>query len=292
MALVAVALLAASCARERAPVYTPHENLLSVAAEFELLSAKDPYRDPPGEILTGQDVSRATLVRLANYASLHPGRFAPETAALRARAIERLRDFQSARDAYLEAAAYETEIAEDCRARAAILEKLLAARATIEESPGLEETLLLLSDSATALRRLASEADKPLYRSLALAEAEQAEVMRAEILANNRWVLKDGEARALDALAALTRDHAESHRALSHALRLARFHRQLAEEEARVSPPGTLEFDRRYFVENVDAALDLLHRVSQADGRPERLVATYELDTVLALREMVLEQAD
>ncbi|MBI5154758.1 hypothetical protein HZA57_05930 [Candidatus Poribacteria bacterium] len=294
--LAALLLLSAlaGCGRGRYPAYSPHENLLSVAAEFELLASKDPYRDEAPDELTGRNIARATLVRLANYASLHPGRFAPEVLVLRARAYELLQDYESARRSYLEAAEFDSPLGEDCVRRAALLDELLALGRLAAEASTIEDQPEALTRQATALRRFAErQAEKePLYSSLALVEAEQAEVSRAELLAANRWLLPDGEQQAIEAFEALVRDHQTSHRSLEHALRLARLYREFAEEEARLHPPRTLSFRAERFATLVDQCTEILYRVSQADGHAERLVAQHELDAVLALREMVMERAD
>jgi hypothetical protein len=292
-AVAALGVLAGACSRTTHPPYSPHENILSIAAEYQLLAAQDPYAKPNAEDLTGQDIARATLVRLANYESLHPGRFTPEVQVLKARAFERLHDYESARAAYREAAEYDTELRGDCTRRIGVLDELLRlTRIARQDAQSLEGTLGLLREQAAEFRRFAGAQEDAFYASLARVEAEQAETTRAELVAANRWLLPDGETQALDGFNTLVADHTGSKRALEHALRLARFHRELAEEEVRLHPPGTLDFDRTRFLRHVDAALDLVYRVSQADGRPERLVASHELDTLLALREMVLARAD
>lgn len=293
--LFAAALLlagAAGCGRAKFQPVSPHETLLSIAAEFELLAARDPYVDPPAVELTGQHIARATLVRLANYRSLYPGRFTPEVLVLEGRAYERLADFESARRAFLEAAEEETALGEVALRRAAHLERLLEARHPPTRSGSLEDLLRSLQEQARACLRLAEEFDDPLYAALARVEAEQAQVRRAELLAVNRWVLPDGEAQALEAFRQLLATHSRSHRALEHALRLARYHRELAEEEIRMHPPGTIDFDRARVIGLIDQSLDLLYRVSQADGREERILAAKELDAVIALRELVIARSE
>ncbi|MDK2970487.1 MAG: hypothetical protein PWP23_242 [Candidatus Sumerlaeota bacterium] len=291
---VAACVLLAACGgnKARLAAYSPHENLLSIAAEFELLDARDPYAHYPAEELTGHNIARATLVRLANYSALHPGRFAPEVLVLKARAYERLGDYEGARRAYREAATYDSPLKEDALRRAALDERLLAIRQLDAGSKTLEDSLRSLQRQAEAFRKLATEIEDAEYQALARVEAESAEVQRAEMLAANRWVLPDGEAQALEALRTIVANHSESRRGLEHALRLARFQRELAEEEARLNPPETLEFraDRAFAL--LDDSLEILYRVSQADGRPERLVAARELDAVLALKEMLRSRAD
>lgn len=289
----AIALPAAGCrGLQRLPEFSPHETLLSIAAEFELLAVEDPYREAPRQVLTGQNAARATLVRLANYESLHPDRFPPETAMLRAKAYEHLRDFPSAVLAYEEAASYDSPLRAECLRRVGILRRFLEIEEALADAESLDEVLETLAEQAARYRSLAQDLGPGIHRALALAEAEQAEVVRAELAAANRWVLEDGEARAEALLAALFRDHADSHRALAHALRLADYHFEVGREHSRLNPPYTLEFDRGLFVARMDAALDLYYRVSQADGRPERLEAQHRLDAALAFRDAVLARAE
>ncbi|MBX3729563.1 MAG: hypothetical protein KF858_10300 [Candidatus Sumerlaeia bacterium] len=288
-----IGLLLGACARTRSgpDAYSPHENLLSIAAEFELLASRDPYAQHPAVELTGQNIARATLVRLANYGTLHPGRFAPEVLTLKGRAYERLGDYEGARRAYIEAAEFDTPLREDCLRRAALDERLLAVRESAGRMATIEEMLRTLQRQAAEFNRLAQEWSDPEYRAYARVEAESTEVRRAELLVAGRWLLADGETQALEALRDLVAAHSGSRRGLEHALRLARYCRELAEEEMRLHPPETLDFNADRARRLLDESLDILQRVSQADGRPERLLAARELDAVLALRDLLERRA-
>ena len=293
LALVLLLLLGvAGCGgRSATPAYSPHENLLSIAAEFELLASRDPYREPVSRDLTGQAIHRATLLRLGAYEELHPGRLAPEVLVYKARALELLGDYMSARRHYEDAAEYDTELRGYANSRVQKLDRLLVALAPPPATNDLMEVLLHLEDQGRELRELAATFDEPLYRSLAMREAEEAEVRRAEMMAVNRFLLPDGERQAQLAFEELVANHRRSARAMEHALRLARYHRELAEEEVRLNPPERLGFSADRFRRHYEAASDLLYRISQADGRPERLVARHELDAVLALGEEVARRA-
>lgn len=291
--MLAAGVLALGSACRRGPKYepySPHDNVLSIGAEFLLASSLDPYRDPPGRDLTGQAIARSTLVRLANYEALHPGRLQPEVWTMKARALELLGDYESARRNSLDAAEFETELRADNRRRAQILERFLAALAPTSQYNDLESVLKDLSQRAETFRALARDVEEQPYRSLALREAEDAEVQRSELLIANRLLLPGGDEQALAALNALVDQHRESARALEHALRLAHFHRELAEAEARLNPPDRPGFSPERFKRHYDAALDLLHRISQADGRPERLVARQELDALLTWGETIQDR--
>jgi hypothetical protein len=288
---VVAILLGAGCARDaRLDPYQPHESLLSAMAEFQLLSARDPYRERVGRDLAGQDIAKATLVRLANFESLYPGRFDPELRMARGRVLEWLGDHASAARNYREVAEYGTELTAEATRRAALAERL----ATLAQPPTttvLEDLLAELASQSAGLIAFANEADMPPFQAaLARREAEQADVRRAELLALNRFLLPDGEEQALDAMRRLLSAHRDSARALEHALRLARLHRELAEEEARLNPPEGLLFNADRYKRHYDAAVELLYRVAQADGAPEKLLARHELDALLANGEWVAQR--
>lgn len=291
MVFVVAILLGAGCARDaRLDPYQPHESLLSAMAEFQLLSARDPYRERVGRDLAGQDIAKATLVRLANFESLYPGRFDPELRMARGRVLEWLGDHASAARNYREVAEYGTELTAEATRRAALAERL----ATLAQPPTttvLEDLLAELASQSAGLIAFANEADMPPFQAaLARREAEQADVRRAELLALNRFLLPDGEEQALDAMRRLLSAHRDSARALEHALRLARLHRELAEEEARLNPPEGLLFNADRYKRHYDAAVELLYRVAQADGAPEKLLARHELDALLANGEWVAQR--
>lgn len=288
--LLCLALLTA-CRTEKAKLPGPHETLLSIAAEFTLLSSVDVYKASVGQDLTGLNIARATLVRLANYQALHPGRLTPELLALQGRSFELLGDYRTAQANYREAAGYDTELKTELERRAALLDRFLVAGAPPPETADLDLVLTTCRAQAGSFRSIADSETDPFYIGLARRDAETAEVRAAETLVLNRMMLPDGETQSQEALEALVRDHRESARAMEHALRLARFHRALAETEERLHPPEQGLFDADYFRKNFDAATDLMYRVSQADGRPERLVARHELDALLAYGEQVAARA-
>ncbi|MCC6548098.1 hypothetical protein IT570_13105 [Candidatus Sumerlaeota bacterium] len=279
--LAAIVALTGCTPRQKFEAYSPHENILSIAAEFGLLSSLDPYRDDVGRDLTGQSIARSTLVRLANYEALHPGRLTPEVLAYKGRALELLGEFESAQRNYREAAEYETELKEDCQRRIDALGRLIVAGGIPPANANLEDTINFLGSQAGEYRQLSRSFTDGLYQSLALREAESAELRRSELMIANRHLLIDGEQQAQKALEDLIAGNKESSRSLEHALRLAHYHRELAEEEVRLHQPELGGFSLERFKAHYDAAVDLLYRISQADGRRERLVARHELDALL-----------
>ncbi|MBI1293042.1 hypothetical protein GC173_17675 [bacterium] len=289
--LVPLALVfVVGCGAKKPAPYSPHENLLSIAAEFQLLAARDPYAEPEGRDLTGASIARVTLTRAANYEALHPGRFTPEVLVLKARALELMGDYATARRNLQEAASFDTEMKDDCNARARTLDLFILAGGLATPTGDAVQDAKRLADQAAEFRRIASTAAQP-YRGLALREAEESEVRRAELLVAGRLLIPNGEAEAVAALEQLVATHRASARAYAHVMRLARFHRELAEQLARLSPPDRPGFPFEKFRSHFDAASDLLYRVAQADGFPERAVARHELDALLAWGQTIQDAA-
>jgi len=287
---IALASMLACSSGPKYPAYSPHENLLSIATEFQLLASVDPYRDEPGRDLTGQNAARAAMIRLSNYEALQPGQFVPEIHMLRGRALEWLGDFGAAEREYMAAAEFDTEMRVEATRRATALRRLIAI-GIADSGSSLGERLIVLERRSDAFAREATETDDPFIASLSLREQETADVERAELLASNSMILPDGDEQALAALTRVVARHTASTRALEHALRLARFHVALAHQEAYLNPPTGSTFDVDRFRRHYQAGLDLLYRISQADGRHERIIARHELDALLALGEMVNQRA-
>ncbi|MDX1972848.1 MAG: hypothetical protein SFY68_09995 [Candidatus Sumerlaeia bacterium] len=287
--LLLVALLPACSRTQKIDPYAPHETLLGIATEFKLLDSGDPYRSTPPQDLTGQHIAKATLVRLANYEELHPDRFPLEIRMLKARCYEWLGDSGSARDLFAEVAAQsDSPLAAEAAAHARLHERILAEQPDPTRATSVEAFLGELYRHEEALLNAAQSEDNPLFQALLLKSAEDLAVRRVEVLAGNRLLVEEDEQQILEQLRRLITTYGESARGRSHVARLARFHRELAEEELRLHPPSGIRFDRARCLLHLNEALDILHQLAQEDGTEEKLVAQRELDTVLALRDVVL----
>ena len=149
-----------------------------------------------------------------------------------------------------------------------------------------------LQEQATALRGLAEGFCGGFYQSLVLREAESAETRHAVLMAANRFVLTDGEGpRAGGAGGAGSRTPRKAGAPRNTRSHSRAFTAGFAEEETRLHPPDGPAFSGERFQRHFSAAADLLYRISQADGRPERLVARHELDALLAWGETVSARA-
>lgn len=291
--MLSAAMLMTLCACGKNPYspYSPHETLLSIAADYQLARATDLYRRQAPLDLTGQNVSRATLVRLANYEDLHPEKFTPEIEWMRGQALADLGDYSSARRRFLRCADFDTPLRPGAREAAELAGRFAAILSPRTEPDSAEA---FLADSARQIAEwivLAETCRATRWEQLARIEREAAEVARAEFLDANQMLLANGEARAREAFEALVRDHAESRRGLGHALRLAEFHLECARRLERMYDPERGAFEWMPFAEHVERALDLLYRISQADGHPEKILAQHRLDETLAYYDLIRQRA-
>ncbi len=281
----------AACA-PRSPSYlSPHESFLAITNEYQLVRGTDPYRQPFPQDLTGQNAARAVLVRLANYEDLYPGKFTPELEYLRAQALADLGEYAASRDHFLLSANYDTPLRPKARESAAIADEIQTLLERPLDNENLDAHLADRERQIADLRALAERLRGTRWESLARIEIESAQVARAELLATNQFAIVDGSARARRAFEQLVEEHPESRRSLSHALRLAQFHIDQARLLERLHDPERGGFDFPTFSTHLEIALDLLHRVSLADGHPEKIIARHRLDETLAYYDMIRERA-
>lgn len=275
----------AACGGRATPL-TPHENLLSAAAEFELLRSPNPYEKYSSSDPLGESAVRSALARLENHESLYPGEFDNEIAMMRGRAFEYYGDLEAAAESYTAVGEDAPMLHEEAQRRLLFLQPLREISAA---SAGADANDLSLI--ATRYYQAARAMEDPFYQALAERAAESAEVREAEWLAAQRIPgIEESSLPAERALEELIRKHRDSRRALEHALRLARFHAALAQEEVRLTPPEYAAFDEARFRNHLEAAADIYHRLSQADGRREKLLAERELSALLALADDVSDR--
>ena len=290
-ALFAAAACLAGCSKPAWSPYSPHENLLSIVGDYQLVRAVNIYREDYPHDLTGQNIARATLVRLANYEEMYPGRYTPDIEMIRGEALMDLGDYASARRRFSHCAEYDTSLrgaAREGAAASADFEETLA-RALSVESP--EAHLADLDRQWADLQALGERYRASRWENHARIEIENAEIARAEFLIEHLGVLLDGEARALQALENLVRNHPKSRRGLGHAMRLAEFHLELARRMERLGDPERGSFDLTPAADHLESALDILYRVTQADGRPEKILAQHRLDEILAYYDILRRRA-
>jgi len=301
-ALSASALVAAGCASkpEIDPRYRPSESVLEVLAVLQRHVPDDTYRFPPARDFTGRNVYRSSLLRLENLEQIHAnalraGHMDGVIAFGKARALERLRAYALAAEAYRLAAEREATLADEALRSAELCDDLQRARDTdVEPVPmATQETdLLEIPAPALALARFEDRAALLETLSIAAAGAHQAVIVREEIERNDleraryfvrvRSLLIDGDVRAAAELERVVTLHAESKRYPRHLLDLANLYATISAEYVDHFPPESLDFDPAEFRDLVDSSARLYEMVAARDGTTEKIEATRRLEAFLA----------
>ncbi len=289
--LLILCLGISGCGAKKIDPYAPHETVLSIATEFQLLASGDPYREAPRADVSGQNIARATIVRLANYEALNPGLYQLEVEMLKARSYEWLGDYTLAEKLYDEVSQLNSPYKQDSLSRLQFIRELQNQLPRSSEFTTVDLFLAELKRSENALLSMANQQENSLLQSFALRAAEDVAVRRSELLASNRLLLENGDELAIDSLKEMISTFNESARSMNHALRLARLYRELAEEELRLNPPSGHRFDRNLCLAYLNESLDLIYRISQADGTQEKLIAQRELDTLLLIKEFAISNS-
>jgi len=295
------AWLACASTPEVDPVYAPTENVLEVVAVLRRHVPDDTYRFEPARDFTGRNVYRSSLLRLENLESrqqdaLRAGHLDGVIAFAKGRALERLRAFRLAAEAYRIAADRDPELRAEALHSADVCDALEAATAGGPDPGELAASTAaqasLESEIAAAVRRFdervgaletigATEA-KTQYAFVAREEIERSDVARADFFAALRRLLPDGDVRAAAERQRVVMRHADSKNSSRHLLALAELYSDLAAEYVDANPPESLRFDPARFQELIDTAARVYEMVAARDGTPEKLEASRKLEAFLA----------
>ena len=301
VAAVGVGLIASlsGCAStpEPDPRYRPAENVLEVIAVLRRHVPDDTYRFEPAQDFTGRNVYRSSLLRLESMERLHAQ--ALRAAAMdgvvtfaKGRALERLRAFALAAQAYDVAAELDPALAEEARHSASVCREIetatqlavgfddLASSEAI--STDAEQTLARYDQRTELLEALVRREAETHYAHVVQEEVERTDMARAQYFLAMRHFVPDGDVRAAAELERVVTRHRESKFSNRHVLELAQLYEALAVEYVGANPPESPGFDPIRFRELTDATSRLYEVVANQDGKPEKLEASRRLEAFLA----------
>jgi len=297
--LALLALAACSSTPEVNPRYRPAENLLEVIAVLRQHVPDDTYRFAPARDFTGRNVYRSSLLRLESLERVHAealraGHMDGVIAFAKGRALERLRSFDLAAEAY--------HVASE-RDRALKIEALRSADLceSLHRAAGMGPRLDQLAQAVGGLRDLDPEAvvaeyeervalleearaaaEGTHYVALVREEIERADLARAHYFAGLRTLLPEGDVRAVAEFQRVVLRHSESKNLNRHVIATANLYAELAVEYVDAYPPESLLFDTARFQELSQGASQLYEMVANRDGTPEKLEASRRLEAFLA----------
>ncbi|MCX7717593.1 MAG: hypothetical protein N2111_04210 [Candidatus Sumerlaeaceae bacterium] len=271
---------------------SPAENLLIIVADIQRHINDDVYRYPYATDVTGQNVFRAGIVRLANYETLFPGRMKDLVALAKANAFEKLGAFSDAERNYTEA-----QKSNDAAIRKAAGEGAERARRFAQvlrrelDQSGLrpyERDLQVLIRDADDL---AEKYKGTPYAALALVERERAEMRLAEFYASMRFIHPYTTEDAILQLKRNIERNKNSKNRYSHHLMLGDLYASLARQYVVMHDPDGTDFDMKEFEGFASQARSEYFIVQQADGYPEKLEGRAKLAALEAFVERVAERS-
>lgn len=281
--------------------YGPTESVVEVVAVLRRHVPDDTYRFPPATDFTGRNVYRSSLLRLESLERVHAdairsGYMDPVIAFAKGRALERLRAYDLAAEHYRRAAQFDGDLQSLAKQSASLNERIAeAVRIGIDlpdpldptsdeqlRAPEPEQVVAELEERSALLGLLLPEVEGSHYEYVVKEEIERADEIRARYFVEMRFLLPDGQIRALSELQRLSARHQPSKNRLKHLLELADFYDALAHEYVRSTPPESLEFDPATFQEIIDPAAQLYQAVASQDGTPEKLEAQRRLEAFIA----------
>ncbi len=264
--------------------YGPYRSLIEIVAEIDSARDADIYRFEPPRDVTGENLFRASLARLAKLEELvaDPA-LKPAISFARAEASERLLDFGTAAKLYAEVANGKSGLAAKS-AKALPFAKRLAE--LTEPFPEQATPADILGPIERRRSDLVAERDawkSDPRKCLVDVAIEQLDVRRREFLWKFRAALPDGTNQAIDAGEKVARNHAESRRLLEHLLRLGDMYAELVNSQLSIVDPHDHAFDASRARNLIQAAAQVYAEVAAVDGRIEREEARAKLAALDAL---------
>jgi len=279
--------------KQNAATYAkPAENLLIIVADIQRHLNEDVYRFPYPTDVTGQNVFRSAIVRLANYETLYPGKMSDIVALSKAQAYEKLTAYEEAAR-YYEVASKSADAAVARVAGEGLERTRRFARIAHQELDysGLRTFERDLQKKIRDLDALARELKGTPYQCLALLERERAQMLLAQFYITMRFVQPYTTQDAVLQIKRNIDENRESKRRYAHHLMLADLYYMLAKEYVLKADPDGPDFSVKEFEALANVARSEYHIVEKADGYPEKLEARAKLMALEAFVNDVLEHA-
>lgn len=276
----------ASPAASENPQYKTEEELLTIVAALQRAADIDTYRFPIPKDVTGANVYKATLARLRDYESKHPGAYPELVAFTRARAYEGLHEYEQAIAHYHLVSQTSHRLRDEAAKAATILARFHALRQPLRAET-LPAYLQALDARAADWHALRQEVAGTRYEPLAREQEERCDQQKVAFLLVNRHHLEDGTNKVVAAYQHLLSKHHESKHFYRYQIEFGDFYFTLAQEYVSQNGPDTLEFYPDTFLQLSRAALQLYARVAQVDGIMEKLEAKGKLEALKAYMAQV-----
>jgi tetratricopeptide (TPR) repeat protein len=296
--LLVIPLLLGACARtpETPPRYAATEGVLEVISVLRLHIDDDTYRFPPARDFTGKNVYRASLNRLESLEEIHAqklgsGYLIDVVLFAKARALERIREYDLAARHYEQVKSMQSSLVEDATVGSEVCGRLLEASRIVPAAESSSDGALRLFDERRAiLEELLEQVEGTHYVAVVNEELERCDVARAAHISARAATDPRLDRLALKQFQTLIRAHPESRNRYRHLLDLADLYAAFSSRYVRDVLPQSLAFDPATFDGYAYNATRLYESVSQQDGAVEKVEATRKLEAYLAFQLRVHDE--
>lgn len=276
-----------NCAHFTAPPeIQPYENLLSIIADFNSHLNDDFYSFPYPRDVSGQNLYKATIVRILNYRSLLPEKSNDIINYTLGLAYEKLGDYTNAIDNY-KSISEDSELKGKAKERLAVVEEFHSIVDTSPNTSSLRLYLDSLEKKNESLEALVKKYTDTEYEPLALVEQELADIEYTLFLIANKYIIKDGVVKSITQLKDLTKKYWGSKNIYDHYLRLGDFYFDMAKEYSVLYSPQLNNFSTDEFEKYINSARNYYFIVDQADGSEEKPEARAKLAALASFADKI-----
>ncbi|MEK7486907.1 MAG: hypothetical protein AABZ60_21490 [Planctomycetota bacterium] len=276
---------ALGCASEPVQEYATYENLLSIISDLQRHLDDDIYQFSMPLDPSGQNVFKATLIRLENYQQLSPDKFQEIVAYSRAKCHQKLGNFEEALFYFQQTLSYENGKLKNLAQKEAQWTQALIQIFKIPVPRNDINAILDQFDRRDTLFKKLMTEYEDIDTSLVWRELERNTLSKIEFLRQNRLLLTQGTNRVIQGYQNLIRDHKNSEQIYRYLLSLADFYVLLAKEYLVYHPADTLAFQKEAFCQLTQPAIEIYRLIANVDGRLEKIEAQGSLVSLMALLE-------
>ena len=272
--------------------YEPYENILEIVSYLQRHANDNTYRFPAPQDPSGQNLYKASLIRLLNFEKIYPRRMPDVVNFSKGICLERLHDYAGALKAFKQVAESDSPLRERASNKMAILDKFNDLQNYSIQKNNIGDYLTEMEFKLDAWGKLVGETTGTPYEWTAREEEEKVEQHLAEFVAQNYLVIRNGVESALNLYRQLTIKHAQSKNINVHYLNWADFCALLSRRYAQEANPRSLEFDMETFNKSADAAIRLYSLVAQKDGATEKVEALGKLQAFNAFVAKIQDESE
>ncbi len=262
--------------------YRTEQDLLRVVTEFQRVATKDTYRFPLPKDVTGANVHKATLTRINDYETKHPGTYPAIIAFTRGRAYEGLHAYEQALAEYQRVAQGKSRLKQEALQAVEALTDFQTLAQQAPTATTAVEYVQALDEQARQWSDLAQQYHDTAYGALAREEEERLDQAKVAFFVLNRYRIEDGNESVILAYQQLLDKHRESKHRYRYRLELGDFYVTLAHDYTAQNDPESLRFDPTIFEALGQSALQHYATVAQQDGIMEKLEAKGKLEALEA----------